>query len=106
MKMESKAICLILLAVAVTAQYNVSHLIDTTQHLQDLERGYDFRYENIYPQLNLTNDQNSVVTPNQTVTVPVQVPPKPSNVSQKALEKFINETLHNMPSGICVKEVP
>lgn len=103
--MDSKAfIGLVFLAITVSCQYDVSHLINTTQHLQDLERGgvHDLRYQNVYPQLNMSDHHPGDVRNNQSISIPT----RPSNVSKTALEKFINKTLNTRPSGICVKEVP
>lgn len=107
-EMDSKTIIgLAFLAISlVSCQYvDVSHLINSTQHLQDIERGEDWRYKNIYPQLNMSEHDHGDQQRNQSILIPTR-PTRPMNVSKPALDKFINKTLSSMPSGICVKEVP
>ena len=105
--MDSKSIIsLALLAISlVSCQYvDVSHLINSTQHLQDIERGEDWRYQNIYPKLNMSEHDHGDQRKNQSILIPTTT--RPLNVSKPSLDKFINKTLSSMPSGVCVKEVP
>lgn len=110
--MDSKTIIgLALLAISlVSCQYvEVSRLINSTQHLQDIERGEEWRYQNVYPQLNMSEHDHGDQQKNQSTfipTRPLNVSKPTFNISKPALDKFINKTLSSMPSGVCVKEVP
>lgn len=123
------ALFLLFFSIVVNCDFDVANMINTTQHLQDIERG---GYAQLYPSLN-DNDGNfdsraggsrpfyvgSIMHPLTNSTIPQGTTNTsapfgskrpfyfgPDNATRANNEKFLNKTLAGMPSGICTKEVP
>lgn len=124
------AFLLSLLAIVVDCEFDVASVINSTQHLQDIERG---GYPQLYPALNGDDGGGnidsragghsrpfyvgSVMHPlaNSTTTNssaphganrPFYFGSLMNNATRGNNEKFLNKTLTGRPSGICTKEVP
>ena len=125
------AFFLIFVTIGVDCEFDFASAINSTQHLQDIERG---GYSQLYPSLS-DNDGNvdsraggsrpfyvgSIMHPltNSTMSQGTTNTSDPSgtkrpfyfgsimnNTTRLNNEKFLNKTLTGKPSGVCTKEVP
>lgn len=121
------AFFLLFVSIGVDCEFDYASAINSTQHLQDIERG---GYSQLYPSLSY-NDSNlesraggsrpfytgNIMHPLTNSTTNTSAPSgtkRPfyfgsimnNNTTRLNNEKFLNKTLTGMPSGICTKEVP
>ena len=106
-----KKIIFLTFAVGVLCEIDYSSLINSTQQLQNIERG------GIYPQLNISdnliNYGNSIDDFfDEHGSFKNSTPPKTRphykavNTTSTDFKKFLNKTRNAMSSGLCTKEVP
>ena len=119
--MDVKFYTFLLFSLFVVVNCNLfdnQHLIDTTRHLQDIEKyGSNYThppYNSIYPKLsnftdakhgNHFSDQRS----NGTVGESSHLRNNSSGFQPhgfNATESFLNKTISGMAKGVCIKEVP
>jgi hypothetical protein len=104
--MDLKILILIIGAIGlVSCQHDAQliNLINSTQHLQDIERG-----GRLYPILNPTDVNSNLIPrdPKSPIDVNLNDITKPQNTTRYPnFNHFLNETRKKMPSGICIKEV-
>lgn len=117
--MDLKIWLLLQFLLGIFCEIDYSSLINSTQHLQDIERG------GIYPQLNFDSIIHPTAAPDRPLFPAQQHPPPnislssdsskpfyygsiihPTMNSSKEYEKFVNKTRNSFSSGFCTKEVP
>lgn len=97
-----KSFLLIFLFVqAIQCQFDFGQLVDKTKALQDIERAGEKVVDKINNFFGNAASNVSDLLPNFNKSSSVD-----TQNSTKINEKFINETLAKMESGVCIKEVP
>lgn len=97
-----RILLILLLVKAIQCQFNfgnLDNLINTTKTLQDIERFSDKISDNVQDLKNKTTEVKDTVKDAINKFFD-------SSSNDEETKKFINETMKNISSGVCVKEVP